>query len=128
MRISDWSSDVCSSDLIAPFEGGLAAFYAHPVIQRGLAGRQACQTERGRALHACLAIVIAPLAYLGTGQVGAQLHAARTAKLSLAAIVPARCLAQARHNRACRQSQTPTPTSPTPNPNNTNTHNQNSNI
>src|SRR3546814_6777059 len=41
---------------IAPFEGGLAAFYAHPVIQRGLAGRQACQTERGRALHACLAI------------------------------------------------------------------------
>src|SRR3546814_8509506 len=38
---------------IAPFEGGLAAFYAHPVIQRGLAGRQACQTERGRTLHAC---------------------------------------------------------------------------
>src|SRR3546814_14911960 len=32
---------------IAPFEGGLAAFYYHPVIKRGLAGRNACQTERG---------------------------------------------------------------------------------
>src|SRR3546814_2829838 len=67
---------------IAPFEGGLAAFYAHPVIQRGLAGRQACQTERGRALHACLAIVIAPLAYLGKGQVGAQLQDRKSTRLN----------------------------------------------
>src|SRR3546814_5506802 len=44
MRISDWSSDVCSSDLLGP-PGVLRALAVHDVLELGMAGHDAFESR-----------------------------------------------------------------------------------
>src|SRR3546814_9888626 len=52
MRISDWSSDVCSSDLIAQTNGLLPAVTVAQVLESALA-----EGERGALIHGWLSIL-----------------------------------------------------------------------
>src|SRR3546814_9245486 len=61
MRISDWSSDVCSSDLAAEIEpqrgetaplGGLVEFDDHPVVHRAARGGMRMEDHRHRRARA----------------------------------------------------------------------------
>src|SRR3546814_14313796 len=47
MRISDWSSDVCSSDLV-PVAQRLRAIERHEIVERGISG------EIGEEIPACM--------------------------------------------------------------------------
>src|SRR3546814_10789294 len=81
MRISDWSSDVCSSELIAPFAGGggggpgiVAAKASSLSLSRAAAGHGASTSARSSALESLRRIfhhLVGGLDHLGIDLIGA---------------------------------------------------------
>src|SRR3546814_4808589 len=93
MRISDWSSDVCSSDLIA----------ANVICNHGVGANQTSASSKGSNTSAVRTLCISMVSALRSGL---RLRLRHGAVTSFATCVPGQCVAQQRHVRVKSEEHT----------------------
>src|SRR3546814_18898221 len=98
MRISDWSSDVCSSDLILKGDHSMGEFYSvavtnnHQQADTGTKMIHLGKNTRSRIVSKGISAVVSNNSYLGLVKVGKNAHKSRSEDLRVVKVFVITCI------------------------------------